>query len=114
MHNLLQLITAAKIFRILAEPSQQHITVSGVDGTQKAALAAALFTARPGPLLIAAPGREELREMRRDLNALLPDAIIEEFYPADRRDIAANHKSLEITAARLAVLRRLRAGRRRI
>ncbi|MDR3349776.1 MAG: transcription-repair coupling factor [Acidaminococcales bacterium] len=65
-------------------------------------------------MLIAAPGREELREMRRGLNALLPDAAIEEFYPADRQDIAANHKSLEITAARLSVLRQLCAGQRRI
>ena len=114
MSNLLRLIALTKTFRTMADSPQQHIKASGLDGVQKAALAAVFFTARSGPLLIAAPGREELREMRRSLNALLPDADIEEFYPADRPDIAAGHKSLEITAARLGVLRQLHAGRHKI
>ncbi len=108
MHELLALLTKAHTIEEISATGGVHL--SGVSGIQKAALAAGLFALRPGPFVLVAPGREELREYRRDLASLLDGVRIDELYPNDFSGIATEGRSLEIAASRLFLLRRLYEG----
>ena len=109
MNNILRLVTQSKSLENILQAKNRQIKLAGVSGVQKAVLAAALFALHKVPLVVVVAGRDELRELRRDLNALLIDDKIAEFYPDDQTedDNEIQSKSLEVTAARVTVLRRI-------
>ncbi len=109
MHNILALMTGAQAVKEIFA-GKTGVKLSGVSGAQKACLLAGLFAMRPCPFVLVLPGREELREYRRDLSVLLPGVKIDEFYPDDFSGIDAHGRSLEITSSRLLLLRRLHEG----
>ncbi len=84
--------------------------VYGVTGTQKAAVIAACYQARPRPTVVVTTGRETVAELAADLGALLPAATILELPPLDIITFTAAARSIELAAVRMDVLGRLARG----
>ena len=111
MSNILNLIAKSRYVKELLRPQNNKIKPVGVSGAHKAALTAALFSLRKKPVVVVVTkGRDELREIRRDLNAFLAGAVIREFYPDDFSEIDNSKKSLEVLSARMMILKDLYEG----
>lgn len=88
-------------------------SLTGVSGGVRAA-AASLFLGERGPWLFVTSRQEQVREWMRELNAWLPEKAVQILYPELKASFQAEAHSLEVTAARMAVLQSLWQGKETI
>ncbi len=86
--------------------AQQRVALTGLAGGARAAVAS-LFLEQAGPWLLVVARQEQVREWQRELSAWLPKKKVQVLYPELRASFHAEAHSLEVTAARLAVLQSL-------
>ena len=87
------------------------LNIFGLADTQKGCFLAALAGLRKnnGPLVFLLPGRDEVRNYRRELNYFYPEQEMLELYPENLTQVRADAKNQEVAAARIMALRAMHA-----
>ena len=110
LHGMEQTENAGKVLALLRRPGRVPITVQGVSGAVRSALAASLMTDGNRPVLLVTAGREALDNYRNDLALLCPDRVVLELPASDPANVKAMARSLELSRQRTEALSRLYAG----
>ena len=112
-----ELISLIKKIDIVREAGEALLTgakalnIFGLADTQKGCFLAALAGLRKnnGPLVFLLPGRDEVRNYRRELNYFYPEQEMLELYPENLTQVRADAKNQEVAAARIMALRAMHA-----
>ena len=112
-----ELISLIKKIDIVREAGEALLTgakalnIFGLADTQKGCFLAALAGLRKnnGPLVFLLPGRDEVRNYRRELNYFYPEQEMLELYPENLTQVRADAKNQEVAAARIMALRAIHA-----
>ena len=112
-----ELISLIKKIDIVREAGEALLTgakalnICGLADTQKGCFLAALAGLRKnnGPLVFLLPGRDEVRNYRRELNYFYPEQEMLELYPENLTQVRADAKNQEVAAARIMALRAMHA-----
>lgn len=112
-----ELISLIKKIDIVREAGEALVTgtkglnIFGLADTQKGCFLAALAALRKnnGPLVFLLPGRDEVRNYRRELNYFYPEQEMLELYPENLTQVRADAKNQEVAAARIMALRAMHA-----
>ena len=112
-----ELISLIKKIDIVREAGEALLTgtkalnIFGLADTQKGCFLAALAGLRKnnGPLVFLMPGRDEVRNYRRELNYFYPEQEMLELYPENLTQVRADAKNQEVAAARIMALRAMHA-----
>ena len=112
-----ELISLIKKIDIVREAGEALLTgakalnIFGLADTQKGCFLAALAGLRKnnGPLVFLLPGRDEVRNYRRELNYFYPEQEMLELYPENLTQVRADAKNQEVAAARIMALRAVHA-----
>ncbi len=89
---------------------RKKVSLTGLSGGMRAAMTS-LFLGEKGPWLLVTSRQEQVREWQRELSAWLPGKTVQVLYPELRASFHAEAHSLEVTAARMAVLQSLWQGK---
>ncbi|MHC1717428.1 MAG: transcription-repair coupling factor [Acidaminococcaceae bacterium] len=113
--ELISLIKKIEIVREAGEAllaGAKGLNIFGLADTQKGCFLAALAGLRKnnGPLVFLLPGRDEVRNYRRELNYFYPEQEMLELYPENLTQVRADAKNQEVAAARIMALRAMHAA----
>lgn len=108
-----ELISLIKKIDIVREAGETILTgakglnIFGLADTQKGCFLSSLTGLRKnnGPLVFLLPGRDEVRNYRRELNYFYPEQEMLELYPENLTQVRADAKNQEVAAARIMALR---------
>ena len=108
--ELLSLIKKIEIVREAGDAlasGAKGLNLFGLADTQKGCFLTALTGLRKnnGPLVFLLPGRDEVRDYRRELNYFYPEQEMLELYPENLTQVRADAKNQEVAAARIMALR---------
>ena len=108
--ELLSLIKKIEIVREAGDAlasGAKGLNLFGLAYTQKGCFLTALTGLRKnnGPLVFLLPGRDEVRDYRRELNYFYPEQEMLELYPENLTQVRADAKNQEVAAARIMALR---------
>lgn len=88
------------------------LNIFGLADTQRACFLAAMAGLRKtsGPLVFVLPGRDEVRDYRRELNYFYPEQQMLELYPENLTRVRADAKNQEVAAERVMALRAMQGA----
>lgn len=92
------------------EKCQGQTVLYGISGTPKCVLVAAAYNKRPKPFIVALGSDSNLEQWKNDLQALLPDEMIDVLPTVDLMTFTAAAKSVELAARRMNLLNDLAQG----
>lgn len=105
--SLVQQINSVREAGCALAAGAKGLNIYGLADTQKSCFLVALAGLRKknGPLVFLLPGRDEVRNFRRELNYFYPEQMMQELYPDNLTRIKADAKSQEVAAERIMALR---------
>ena len=113
--ELISLVKKIDVLREVGEilsAGSKGLNIFGLADPQKGCFLSALAGLRKnnGPLVFVLPGRDEVRNYRRELNYFYPEQEMLELYPENLTQVRADAKNQEVAAARVMALRAMHAA----
>ena len=113
--ELISLVKKIDVLREVGEilsAGSKGLNIFGLADPQKGCFLSALAGLRKnnGPLVFVLPGRDEVRNYRRELNYFYHEQEMLELYPENLTQVRADAKNQEVAAARVMALRAMHAA----